>query len=1157
VGVSVYFFLLSQFALFRQPIHQRCISVIMQNVALTVPLRKPYSKLSFKNFSFLVVFVFLFLPFGGLAQFNYAVVEGVDPAIMVQQVLIGQGVQTSNITYTGSVNARGTFSGTSNLGIATGLILTSGRANYSVGPNNTGSKSFNANTAGDAALTQLCGSGTNDACVLEFDFIPQSNIVEFRYVFGSEEYPEYVNQFNDVFGFFISGPDIYGPYPSPPGFPNGARNIALVPQTLPPYIVSIDNINNGNSNNGPCMNCQYYVNNGTGTTPNANPYIQYDGFTTVLVASSNVVPCQTYHIKLAVADAGDSSYDTGVFLEANSFSSVGLGANVAFTHAAVDTAVEGCNNASVAFKLFQITPVNYPISLEIGGTAENGVDYEFIPNQIIIPQGDTMAILNIVPLSDGLWEDITETVTIIYNSSLCGVDMDTITIYIKDYPYYSTGTSPSQTIDCQEVKTLYAYGDGGVEPYTYLWMPGGETTESITVSPAATTQYTVRITDECGSWEEQTINITVRGPTADIPQDEVNICLYDPIDLTVQGGTSWLWMPGGETTQTITVSPLNNTVFTATVYDECGNSDTDQILVTVGQPFADAGPDADICVGQSVTLTANDTPNGVWVWTDMLTNQTYSGREIIVSPPTSRQYRVEVTDNCGNTLPDFVFVTVFQLTVDAGTGPVICAGSATSLTGTSSTGSGTFTWTDGTNTYTGQSVQVSPLTTTTYTLTVDDGCEATDQVTVTVNPLPLVSATASVGSICPDEQLTLSASGALTYVWSADQSDMFLAGHETEQNPVAGPTVNTNYTVTGTDANGCSNTAIVGVAVKERMFANFSVSQSAVCEGDPAIVTYTGNGQGFATYTWNWDGGNVTTSGQGPHSVNWTGTGTHTIRLSVTQSGCQSEEYTQNIQVNAMPVADFTNGIAEGCLPLAVNFTDNSMNTATGVTYNWNFGAAGSNQTANVVKEFTSPGKYDVTLTVTNPGGCVSQKSIPALVDAWPLPVASFNADPMSTSLKNPTVQFSSNSTGDNLNLLWNTGDGTTYNTPQFSHTYLNSDYFDVLLTVTNSYGCIDSILKQVYVSPKYMLLIPNAFTPNGDGTNDLFLVQGTGVKEYSISIFNRWGSLIFFSNDITESWDGTVDGQPAGKGIYVYRTFFRDENDEVSEQTGSINLVR
>lgn len=1090
---------------------------------------------------------------------DYSVVEGVDPITLVQQVLIGQGVETFNITYSGVAEARGSFSGESNLGITSGVILTSGRAEFSVGPNNSGGKTYQANGSndGDDALSQMCGSTTNDASVLEFDFIPQSNIVEFRYVFGSEEYPEYVNSFNDVFGFFISGPDIYGPYPSPPAFPNGARNIALVPQTLPPYIVSIDNINNGQNNTGPCMNCQYYVNNGTGLTPQANQYIQYDGFTTVLVARSNVIPCMTYHIKLAVADAGDNQYDTGVFLEANSFSSVGLGANVAFTHAVVDTAVEACNNAEIAFELFQITPVNYIIDLQIGGTAINGVDYQLIPDQIIIPQGDTMISLEIIPIDDSFLEQ-TETVTIIYNSSLCGVTMDTLTIYIKDYPFYATSASITpQTINCEDTISIYGRAYGGVEPYFYLWNTG-ETTDSISVSPATSTQYTVTISDECGSSEDKIIDVIVNGPTANITEgDLVNICLNDQITLHAEGGTSWLWSPGGETTQEITVSPIINTPYTVTVYDACGNSDNDQILVTVGQPFADAGPDESICVGQQVTLTANDTPNGTWLWTDMTSGMTYSGIEIIVSPPDTRDYCVEVTDNCGNPLSDCLTVTVFQLTADAGTDPTICAGDPIDLTGVSSTGSGTFSWTDGTNTYSGPVITVNPVTTTTYTLTVDDGCSTHDQVTVNVNPIPNIFAIASANSICPDDNLTLTATGAVDYVWSASPADPSLTGQENSLNPVVAPLANTVYTLTGTDVNGCVNSAMVSVAVKERMFADFAIVESAVCEGNPATVIYNGNGLSNATYDWDFGGGTSSTSGQGPHSVSWTGAGTKTVTLTVTQSGCVSASVTQPIEVNAMPTADFSYGVTEGCVPLTVSFTDNSINTAAGVVYDWNFGSAGSQQGSSVNQEFTTAGQYDVALTVTNPGGCISNKGITALVDAWPLPVAAFNADPEQTSMKDPVISFTSISTGDNLAYTWTTGDGSSYNIPEFTHTYADSGYYEVVLTVTNGYGCPDSIKNQVFISPRYMLRIPTAFSPNDDGFNDKFIIRGNGVKEFSISIFNRWGSMIFFSDDIDISWDGKMNDLPVDRGIYVYHVYFRDENDEVSKQTGVINLIR
>ncbi len=1101
-----------------------------------------------------VLFLFAFLLINNSkAQLlpDYTVIENVDPAVLVQQYLIGQGVETSNITYTGHELGSGRFYGESNIAIDAGVILTSGRASLSKGPNNSASATFQAGTPGDAALNQLSGSSTLDASVLEFDFVPQSNIVEFRYVFASEEYPEYANSsYNDVFGFFISGPDIYGPFPSPPGFPNGAQNIALVPQVLPPAYVSINNINH-------IVNSQYYVANGTGSTPALNPYIQYDGFTTVLTARAVVIPCQTYHIKLAVADISDRSYDSGVFLEANSFNSVGVQSAVSFTHAVVDTAVENCNNAALRFEISTLRSQPFIIHYELGGTAINGVDYELIADSVVIPVGSLTAEVEIIPIIDDLPEP-TKYLEVIYNTSFCEYIPDTAVIWIKDYPEFQLLPSNPQSIECGQEVFIRAGANGGIEPWVYFWDSGNpaDTTDIIRVSPLVSTDYTVQVTDECGNVVEAVIPVEVRGPVAEIAQgDEINICLYDDLELSVQGGTNWQWSTG-ETTQSITVAPLVNTVYSVTAYDDCGNSDYTEILVTVGQPFAEAGEYDGICVGQSVELIANDTPNGTWVWTDMASGQTYNGRIVTVSPATSRQYCVDVTDNCGNTVSDCTFIDVFQLTANAGTDPVICAGDIAELTGSSSTGSGIFSWTDGTSTYTGQVVQVSPAATTTYTLTVDDGCEATDEVTVIVNPLPVVTALASVPAICPDESFTLTAGGAVTYAWSTEPADLSLSDPASD-NPTAAPLETTVYTVSGTDGNGCVNTASVEVVVKERMVADFSLSQPAVCEGEQITIYYTGNGQGTAAYDWNFDGGSVSGTGQGPHQVSWTGPGTKTISLVVTQQQCVSDIVTQTIEVNAMPVAAFSSGITSGCQPLEAEFTSTSASTVSGTTFSWDFGSAGTATGASINRTFEQSGIYDVTLTVTNPGGCIDQAVSSGIIEVWPLPLAGFENSPPFASMKDPVISFSSTSSGSDLDYLWDLGDGTIVADSVFTHIYSDSGYYQTVLTVENLYGCTDVFEKTIYISPRYALKIPTAFTPNGDGRNDEFRVTGNGVKEYRINIYNRWGALVFTSDNISDSWDGSAEGNEAAKGLYVYRIFFKDENDEVSEYTGSIVIVR
>jgi len=254
----------------------------------------------------------LFLICSISSQAQLTVDSTFSPTLMVQ-ALLGGGITVANITYTGdTIHASGFFNEPGGaFGITNGIMLTSGTLSNVPGPNNLDDASQDNLQAGDLLLDQYTTGFTQDATILEFDFTPVSDSVEFNYVFASEEYNEFVDQgFNDVFGFFISGPGIVG-----------QKDIALVPGTNTPC--SIDSINNGytitgQASAGPCTNCQYYVDNFMGTV------MQYDGYTTVLTARAGVIPCETYHLKLAIADVTDGVYDSGVFLEGGSFKSTGI-----------------------------------------------------------------------------------------------------------------------------------------------------------------------------------------------------------------------------------------------------------------------------------------------------------------------------------------------------------------------------------------------------------------------------------------------------------------------------------------------------------------------------------------------------------------------------------------------------------------------------------------------------------------------------------------------------------------------------------------------------------------------------------------------------------------------------------------------------------------
>lgn len=244
------------------------------------------------------------------------------PAALAQS-LVGAGVAISNVKYTGALRAAGTFTSSSNiLGFTNGIVLSSGSARNVAGTNCEDGMSVDNGEPGDTDLNTIVGEGntTNDASVLEFDFVPTSSTISFQYVFASEEYPDFIGEFNDVFGFFLTAPD---------GLP---VNLALIPGTNLP--VSINNVNDGNPDGDPPIpptNAQFYVNNQVYFAPPPAPLPPVDaepnGLTTVLTAQATVTPGQTYHIKLAVADANDFALDSNVFVQAGSLSSANVTAN--------------------------------------------------------------------------------------------------------------------------------------------------------------------------------------------------------------------------------------------------------------------------------------------------------------------------------------------------------------------------------------------------------------------------------------------------------------------------------------------------------------------------------------------------------------------------------------------------------------------------------------------------------------------------------------------------------------------------------------------------------------------------------------------------------------------------------------------------------------
>ncbi len=324
------------------------------------------------------------------------------------QSLVGAGVAISNVKYTGALRAAGTFTSSSNvLGFTNGIVLSSGSARNVAGMNCENGMSVDNGEPGDADLNTIVGEGniTNDASVLEFDFVPTSSTISFQYVFGSEEYPDFIGSFNDVFGFFLTAP-------------GGAPvNLALIPGTDLP--VSINDVNDGNTTVTPPIpptNPQFYVNNqvqfsATGPLPPVDT--ELNGLTTVLTAQATVTPGLTYHIKLAVADANDFALDSNVFVQAGSLSSANVTANP--TSLTFGSQAQGTTSASQPVVITNVGTTNVTIT-GIAASANFG-ETNSCPATLATGTGTGSSCTVNVTFAPTATGTLTGTVTVTYTSA--------------------------------------------------------------------------------------------------------------------------------------------------------------------------------------------------------------------------------------------------------------------------------------------------------------------------------------------------------------------------------------------------------------------------------------------------------------------------------------------------------------------------------------------------------------------------------------------------------------------------------------------------------------------------------------------------------------------------------------------------------------------
>ena len=580
--------------------------------------------------------------------------NSLNPQGLVQNVLLGNGVTVSNVSYNGSPAAIAQFTAANTtLGINSGIVLTTGttlpNGDGPHGPNDTPGAGVDNNMGGFNLLSQaIQGTQTYNAAILEFDFVPYADTVRFKYVFGSDEYPEFAppnnTTYNDVFGFFISGPGI-----------TGFQNIALLPNGA---VVSINNVNT-------ITNPFYFVNNGDGNTApyNQSPqYIQYDGFTKVLEAVSKVQCGQTYHLIIAIADVGDGQWDSGIFLEANSLSTL---TPIEIDHTLSqqvfpnpDWMAEGCVSTNVTLTRQANLTQSLTIPVQLSGTATSGIDYNGVPASVTFQPGQTTVSFTIQSLTDALLEGL-ETLTLTFPiTDPCGnVTPLVLDLWIQDNQPMQVTLSSSPPSCPGDPVTINSQISGGVQPYSYLWSTG-QTTGSMTFTPSTTTTVWLEVTDACTgipAYDTLVVNVPVFAPlSVVVSQDITEICPYVPATIGVQasGGSgqyTYLWSVNSllsGTTDSLLVNPGSSTTYLITVSDNCGNSVQDSVIYTILSPplvLQMNGP-FEICPGDSVDLLVTATGGYGTYYYNWSTTATTPG--ITVAPQVSTSYFVQVSDEC-------------------------------------------------------------------------------------------------------------------------------------------------------------------------------------------------------------------------------------------------------------------------------------------------------------------------------------------------------------------------------------------------------------------------------------------------------------------------------------------------------------------------------
>jgi len=348
------------------------------------------------------------------------------------------------------------------------------------------------------------------------------------------------------------------------------------------------------------------------------------------------------------------------------------------------------------------------------------------------------------------------------------------------------------------------------------------------------------------------------------------------------------------------------------------------------------------------------------------------------------------------------------------------------------------------------------------------------------------------------------------------------------------------------------------LACAQDQILSVTTKDSILCTGQNTTLIASGG----SNYTWSPSIG-ISSSTGNIITVNPNSSVIYTVNA--TEAGTCKSSDSISVRVNPTPVANFSADSLSGCYPVCVNFTDQST-VASGNISNWlwNFGNGDTSTNSTLNYCYKTPGAFTVSLKITTKEGCSNTKSIQSLINVYEPPHSIFLIYPIATDQFNPTITFTNQST-DVYGIQtweWQFGDGTdTGAIADVSHTYADTGTFCTDLIVTNIHGCKDTTTRCAEISPLFALYVPNAFTPNHSGLNDVFMAKGQGMHSFDMWIFDRWGQRIFHSSDINTGWDGTVQNSHSAikceEDTYIWMIEVNDALNSSRNYMGKVTLLR